>query len=792
MLITSTIPNLINGISQQPPTLRLASQANEQVNFLSSVADGLVDRPATETLAQLTTDTWSDAFIHTINRDTSERYIIAIRDGVLKIFEAETGVERTVTTPDGVGYLTSTGTDKTVFRAVSVADHTFILNREVSMELETTLSPLRPNLALVSVRAGNYGHKYSIHLDGVEVALYETPDGSVAAHSPSVDTSWIATQLYDALLVSAPTGFTFERFGNNITISRVDTTEFGLRVEDGYGGVNLKGYYKTVQRFSDLPPEAPNGFSIEVTGDAISGFDNYHVTFATDNDATRGLGVWKESMKGGEQYKMDASTMAHILVREANGTFTFKEATWGEREVGDLDKVPAPSFIGSTVSDIFFFRNRLGLTADEGVALARDGDPFNFWQATATALLDTDPIDVGAATEQVSIINYAVPFNRTLLLFSDQAQFIMEGGDIFSPNSVSIAQATSFESSKGVRPVGVGSYVYFPTPRGGYSGIREYFVQEGNAQNDARDVTSHAPRYIPKNLFKMAASSSEDTLLLLSEDALNSIWVYRYFITDEGKLQSAWSEWRLAAGDEILNVSFIESNIYLIVARSGGTYLETISLESGAVSTGSNVRFHLDQSVYSYNISKVYDAGTNVTTYTLPYTVPQDDLLVTILGDDAVYPEGTLLPHTLATANTVSLAGDTTARRLLIGRKYNRKFEFSTFYIRSAEAGGGVSADASGRLQLRYLSVDFTRSAYFKLTTAPLGRNPTEKMYSGRVLGVSAGSSGVYTLSTGRFRVPVMAKNTDVTITLESDSHLPCGFTAAEWEATFTTRAKKV
>ena len=46
-LIARTIPNLVQGISQQPEILRLNSQATSQVNGFSSVVEGLKKRPNT-------------------------------------------------------------------------------------------------------------------------------------------------------------------------------------------------------------------------------------------------------------------------------------------------------------------------------------------------------------------------------------------------------------------------------------------------------------------------------------------------------------------------------------------------------------------------------------------------------------------------------------------------------------------------------------------------------------------------------------------------------------------------
>lgn len=786
MLISSSIPNLINGISQQPATLRLASQAEEQVNFLSSVADGLTNRPPTRHVKKLDDAAWSDAFLHTINRDTSERYIVVIRNERVRVFEAETGVERVVNAPGGWTYLNGGGQQD--YRAVTVADYTFILNRKKEVTASSELSPARPNKALVTIRASNYGKTYEIYIDGVLRASHETPDGSDKDHTELIDTGHIAEQLLVALNASGLSGFIFSRSGDNIVISRSDDTLFSVRVEDGSGGVNAKAIQYSVQRFSDLPSKAPEGFSVEVAGDQSSSFDNYHVTYMLPEGLPDGTGVWKETVKGGEEFKLSAGTMPHTLVREANGEFTFKVAEWDERKVGDLEKIPHPSFVGRTVSDVFFFQNRLGLVSDENVVLSQDGAFFDFYRATATTVLDTDPVDLAVTSNKVSLINHAVPFNRTLLLFSDQSQFILSGGDIFSAQSASVSQATSFESYPGVRPVGVGQYVYFPVPRGSNAGIREYFVQEGGEQNDAHDITSHAPRYLPKEVSHMAASSSEDTLLVLSDTTPNTLWVYRFFFNQEGKLQSAWSNWEFSPSDTLKSAEFIESSVYLVVTRADGTYLENISLESGRVDDGSSFHFRMDRGVTSVNIPSAFDGAETV--FTLPYA-SDEALHVAVLGGDDVYPEGTAVPFSRPSATEVRLVGDWTDRRLIFGVKYKSTYVFSTFYLRSQEPGGGMSANAAGRVQLRYLAVDYADAGYFEMVSKPRGRNASRKIFSGRILGVSGGSTGEFNLSTGRFRIPVMCRNMDAYLAIETDSFFPASFTAAEWEATYTNRARR-
>ena len=72
-LVSSTIPNLINGVSQQPAEIRLPSQCEVQENALSSVVDGLSKRPPTQHVAKIIASTLTNASVHVVDRDENNR-----------------------------------------------------------------------------------------------------------------------------------------------------------------------------------------------------------------------------------------------------------------------------------------------------------------------------------------------------------------------------------------------------------------------------------------------------------------------------------------------------------------------------------------------------------------------------------------------------------------------------------------------------------------------------------------------------------------------------------------------
>ncbi len=137
-LISRTIPNLVQGVSQQPEILRLNSQATSQINGYSSVVEGLKKRPPTNYLATISTSALNNAYIHTINRDINERYIIVITNGAIQVKTIAGATKSVVMQTNASNYLSSSD-PRTDFVAVTVADYTYILNKtKVSAMASTT------------------------------------------------------------------------------------------------------------------------------------------------------------------------------------------------------------------------------------------------------------------------------------------------------------------------------------------------------------------------------------------------------------------------------------------------------------------------------------------------------------------------------------------------------------------------------------------------------------------------------------------------------------------------------
>jgi hypothetical protein len=791
-LISSSIPNFVNGVSQQPFTLRLSSQGELQENGLSTVSQGLKKRPPTQHLKKIQSTPLGNCFIHTINRDTTERYVTVITNGDLKVYDLA-GNEKTVAFPNGKSYLTAT-TPSASFSAVTVADYTFVVNKTKVVTQSSSLSASRPNEALINVKAGNYGKTYEILLNGTVAAQFITPDGSVSSHVSQISTDYIAAQLGGSL---ATNGYNASGWGvstSGSTIYIINTSaDFTVGTRDGFNNGGMVGIKGRLQKFADLPSNPGiDGFVVEITGtgDANNKFDSYYVRFKT-NTGSAGVGVWQECAAPSTSLGLTASTMPYTLVRQSDGTFIFAVASWTNRVAGDLVSNPNPSFVTRTISDIFFYRNRLGLLADEGVIFSEAGQYFNFFRTTVTDLLDADPIDVNASHTKVSILKHAVPFNKQLLLFSEQSQFIIDQNELLTPKTVGIKVATEFPCNVVAKPVGIGKNIYFAVDKGDWSAFREYFTDLNDAGNDSQDVTGHLPKYIPSGIFKISAAPNEDILVALTTSDASSIYAYKYFWSGSEKLQSSWSKFTLGSDATILNADFISSELFLIVNRSDGVYFEKMNVSLGDIGVGEPYLVHLDRKVQLASTALTYASGyTTINLTTLGYTPSTGNYQVVIKSHPSLKPGE--IYNVVWDGTTAKVLGNLTGATVSFGRKFTFSYQLSTITVKAAQPGGGQKSDTEGRLQLRKISFNYADAGLFNVLVTPEGRSTYTYTYSGKILGSSSSTIGSYSIESGRFSVPIVSRNIGTSIVLQNDSALPCSFLSADWEGFFVKRSQAV
>lgn len=789
--VRGNLPNLVNGVSQQAPDLRLSTQSELDENVYPLVVDGLIHRPPSQHLAEIgDADIGEDAFTHTILRDETEKYIVTIEtDGTLRVFDFD-GAEKVVI-DESNGYLDGLTSAKDQLRALTIADHTFIVNRTKVVTQRTDKSPARPDEALVYVRAGNYAKDYKIFINGSQAAYYKTPNGDNASDGYYIDTTYIAESLlnggangdganYNGLTDNGYTTPTWEvaRYNTTLYIRRANGATFDISSVDGYSNSAMKTLKGTVRSFSDLPEHCTEGFVVRIAGPEGQEAEDYWVEFVW-NDNAGSAGTWRETICPDTLLGFDADTMPHLLVRNANGTFTFKPAPWKDRECGDTALNPDPSFVGQTIEDVFFHRNRLGILTQENVVLSAAGEFYRFYKATQTALLDTDPIDVAANHVKVSLLRHAVPFQDVLVLWSDQTQFRLSGNELLTPKTVSARPLTEMIVAPAVKPVGVGSNIFFVAESNSWAQLYEYFVDKAVEQATAESASSQAPTYIPAGVEHLVASPDLDVLAIYTEGEPASLFLYKYYIANQEKLQSAWVKWKLPGVERIHSMAMDRSNLVMTVRRGGRLFLEKINMEPGQ-----DEKVHLDRRVTLTN--GVFNPSTLTTTFTAPYPLPSGWNAVTTGDGDS--PLGVELTKTTEAALTFN--GNLEGESIYVGVPYTSRHRFSTFFYRDPSTQGKISV-TDGRLQIISLSLSYAKASYFRVEVTPEGRPTRSYVYTGLTVSDPDSTIGSLSRDDGRFAVPIMSRNDRVTIDVVNDTWRGYALTNAQWRGLFNPRSRE-
>jgi hypothetical protein len=826
MLLVNSISNFLGGVSQQPSSMRFQNQCSEQTNAVPSPVEGLTKRPPTEHLKNLLDGSsadlvYSSLFVHTIDRSPEERYFAvfgrnnATSSAFVHVYDINGN--RIVTNVDSpaLTYINEAGIDAKL-KAMTIGDVTFIVNTNQTVALDATLSKYSRNTTsaqfecMIWITQTNYKRTHGFTINGVTIQ-HETSQHP----NDDIGTDHIAAALETAfntakaqLTGGNPTyptiqGITAYRYASVLFLLRTSgTNPMNVSVFDDFGGDAIVLIKNEVRSFEDLPPVAPHLMKIKIAGSPESRADDYWVEFVQSDTSPSSTmprsGLWFETIGPGIKQNYTYSTMPHILIREANGEFRFRAADgsgaypqykWTGRTVGDDFTNPAPTFVGMKINDVSLYQNRLLFLSSENAIFSETSQFFNFWRTSVTDSVATDTIDVASTSPRVSNLQSATAFENQLLIFSQSSQFSLSSSGPLSPTTVTMSVVGDYQNLS-IDPVASGNSLFFAFNRGSFSGIREMALTNRlDGKFEADDMSAAVPQYIPGTVKMLTGSTHENYLIALTSGDTSSVYVYKYFQIGDQRVQSAWGKFTLSSGT-ILNVSFIESSLYFVVQRGAKTSLEVMRLESGRKDINSTYITTLDRRMDRAKLlalggTATYSSGTGLTTYVLPYQIGTGATF------QVVTKTGIKLQTTQASSSSVTVQGDYAGTDVWLGENYTMIYELSEPMFR-ASTEGSMSA-IGGRYQVRYATLSFGNTSYFKAKVFVEYGSTYEYEFTGRLLG--SGNNLLTTtipFETGKYRIPIYCNSTGLRFRIENDSPLPSNLISLEYEASYNERARRI
>lgn len=573
-----------NGVSQQNPELALDNQCREMVNCIPDVVRGIKKRPPAKLVGSLTSTnnpniTQSKIF-HSYDRgeDEEEYYLMATKNASdpLRIYNKD-GTEMNVTYDGISGASCKAYLAKGNLRGLTVQDRTWLYSRNQTVFLDKNqTAPLDVNYEKVAyywIKRGSGDRfnpfNYAVYLNSTTFQVDPVkPEvgGSSSTNPPTgAEDSDVAAELL-AAKINANTTWNCTVIGSILKITKADGGDFDFSSWDSWGNQASEGWKGSVNRITDLPADMPfTNVYVRIAGSEGNRFTDYFVKWSgsaweecIDPVADRG---WLSGMP----LRMDRISLSNGIA-----TFLIDQIDWTLPRVGNEENNSDPSFVGRKITDMFFYKNRLGITSDDSITMTEAANYTNFYVTTAVDTIPTDVVDLTISTNQASSIYFAKPFNNSLYIFTKYAQYEVTHDGAFSPSTVSIENVTNYPMKTDVEPIVMNDSLYFISVSNNRQQLREY-LKADNLSVKGVDLNIATPTYIDKPVTSLIA----DGVIGLVLCCTNSGTAYAYNYKDDGsnRIQSAWSKWELFEGASPTSVEWVSLGNQLgIWTKEGGNY----------------------------------------------------------------------------------------------------------------------------------------------------------------------------------------------------------------------------
>jgi len=509
----------------------------------------------------------------------------------------------------------------------------------------------------------------------------------------------------------------------------------GVNFLGGAVNENMSVIGQKAQDISRLPAMNKEGYVAQISNAADLDTDDYYVKFEADN-GTSGAGSYNECVRPNNFSSnsdtmvagLDPATMPHALINNRNGTFTFTkldfaskgntENYWKDRQVGDDTSNPFPTFVGSTIQEMFFHRNRLGFVSGEQIVMSQPGQYFNLFIVSAISASDDNPIDITVSDVKPAFINHILPIQKGIMMFSDNGQFLLfTESDIFSPKTVRLKKISSYECDATIQPVDLGTSVLFTSNVSAYARAFEATILDQSTPPNILEQTRVVPEFLPKDITKSTNSTSIG-ITTYGKKGDTAIYHYKYYNAGEKREQSAWYTWTLTGtmqhmlytGGSFFAVTFHDGAYklcryeYVTDATSDRTYVLGTGTVGSPLETSRQFEAHLDNMTIATNVAGSAQTTTapEKTVLTIPYTPANttDLFIVGLSGNDS---DGNSIAGTVRAVDAVGTNSVTvnninlhSAAKVAVGYKYTSTIELPTYYFNT----GQNAYDTNGELRI--------------------------------------------------------------------------------------------
>lgn len=837
--ITQDIPNFLGGVSRQNDDKKLPNQVTECINGYPDPTYGLLKRPGMEHVNVLkkangdafTKSELADAAWFFIDRDNAGSYVGAIKDDDIFVWTKEDGTFCTITN-NGADYLT--GTKQSDYHFRSVQDVTVITNKTVTTAMQADGTFTANAVGTLKLNSVTSGLDYVVTIQGVittvtaasdttfdDMLVYDSNDVVTDKHIVDGIKNTIEAQ-HSANNSDFSGKWYLEAYTNSLVIKRTSgsnavitdysstsgtPTAFTLEAKGGLGNAGIEAFQDSVATAADLPVESFDGHHLKVRN-TNSADDDYYLEFDAFNNS-RGKGYWKESRARDVSPGLDADTMPHQLENTGATTFTFGPVTWKDRQVGDDNSSPNPSFIGHKITSSFFYNSRFGMLSEDNVFFGVANDSFNFFVKSALTQVDSDPIDLNVASIRPVVLNDVLPSPQGLMLFSARQQFQVYAASAttLTPKTAVIRSISNYEMSSNVSPVDIGTTAAFVNRVPGYSKLFTLQLREIEQSPLVVDISKVVLEWIPDTVDSLTVSPQNSVVMLTDRDT-SYMYLYRFYNNGERDLFQAWVKWQLIGTIQAADI--IDDDVLIVSQHEDQYTLGKITLDEiptgEVVATTSSMDGTpcLDMATRPVKPAEdveavVYDETNDITKIYVPYTPIDDKDAIMYLAvptadvntdaaldsDEGYYAAALERTETGTGYRYFEVKGKFTdyADGIIVGYGYDFDVTLPKLYYRPE----ATETDYTATLTISRVKFSVGRTGAIQFKVKADGANewkPVESTTEGA--GYLADTNPVK--SERQFIVPIHRRNTNFELKVTSNFPYPVSLVSMMWEGNYSPR----
>ena len=473
-----------------------------------------------------------------------------------------------------------------------------------------------------------------------------------------------------------------------------------------------------------------------------------------------------------------------IFYDEENNDWGIRKIKWEPRTSGDKNSNPGPSLFldrenviqPKAFKAIAYYRDRLFLASEDTLFSSRLGKFDDFWLKDPSNITFKDPIDIRVSSNKYTPITYLQPYRDFLFLATrgDTQYELLGSENQISPLTAEIAPTSFFPMTTDIAPVLMNNNLFFFSK----NRLFIYFGQSDASTQQAFEVSSHVPTFLPDSFSDVTASSAHNTIFVLNGNG-TEIFCYTNRISGDSIAQNAFYRFLPTGGTTVKSIEAIGDYLYVVSETTTADGINRLFIGRINLLPELPNLPRLDNRFLVEHPTTTYDSATDATAFYVERCSSKINKGIIASGKS----KGTILDITVGTdlsnedRSVLFATGNwLDTQSIYFGSTYKSEVELSPLFLR--DEGNNIYP---GTLNLRYGIVRHFNTGNYEISVQRKERTPQVYTFNQDLLGESVtGFDNNPYEPKGTFKFPILGFSKDIKIKLTSEFPHPLNITNIE------------